>query len=99
MSAASGIRPTTTVRAKRDQLSTELGGEAVVLDLGSGVYYGLNETGARIWSLIAEPISVFEICHTLESEYEVDGATCAVAVTALIDALHRAGLIEVSDEP
>src|SRR5438874_308601 len=35
-------------------LSSELDGEAVILDLTSGVYFGLNGVGARIWELLGE---------------------------------------------
>jgi len=35
--------------------------EAVILDLKSGVYYGLNDVGTRIWHLIQEPKTLNEI--------------------------------------
>jgi hypothetical protein len=34
------------------------------------MHYGLEEVGARIWELIAEPRTVGEICDTLLDEYE-----------------------------
>jgi hypothetical protein len=38
--------------ASRDQVSCDLSGEAALLSLKTGVYYGLNPVGARILSLI-----------------------------------------------
>ncbi|MFK7848124.1 MAG: PqqD family protein, partial [Rhodothermales bacterium] len=33
----------------------DLEGEAVLLNIQSGRYFGLNEVGTSIWSLIKEP--------------------------------------------
>ncbi len=35
-------------------LCRDLGAEAVVLDLESGIYYGLDEVGLRMWKLLQE---------------------------------------------
>jgi hypothetical protein len=49
------------VVASDDQISRDLDGEAVILNMKSGVYCGLNEVGAHIWQLIQEPMSVGHI--------------------------------------
>ena len=36
-----------------DILSRILDGEAVLLDLASGTYFGLNPVGSRVWELIS----------------------------------------------
>jgi hypothetical protein len=46
------IAKTSTVVAAKDQVSCDLAGEAVILNLKSGIYYGLNPVAARVWSLI-----------------------------------------------
>ena len=61
------------VVAAKDQMSSELAGEAVILDMESGTYFGLNEVGARVWSLIQEPRAVRDIqdaLTTISSEVE-----------------------------
>ncbi len=40
--------------ASSDQISSDLLGEAVILDLKQGVYHGLDATGARIWNLLQD---------------------------------------------
>ena len=40
-----------TVVATEDHVSSNLGGEAVILGLSSGVYYGLDVVGSRIWGI------------------------------------------------
>lgn len=55
-----------------DLTAADLGGEAVVLDLNKGAYYGLNEVGAHVLELIKQPIPVNRILEMLQQEYEVD---------------------------
>lgn len=49
----------------------DLDGEAVVLELESGRYFGLNETGTRMWLLLQEHGSLQEVLRVLLAEYEV----------------------------
>ena len=44
-----------------DILSRILDGEAVLLDLASGTYFGLNPVGSRVWELISASKTVGEI--------------------------------------
>lgn len=54
-----------------DAVFRDLDGEAVILDLASGTYYGLNEVGTRIWILLAEGHGEDAIAAALSDEYEV----------------------------
>src|SRR5262249_26432086 len=72
------------VVASREQLSSDLGGEAVILGLKSGVYYGLNTVGARIWSLIQEPRTVEDLRNTILSEYQIESERCEGDLLALL---------------
>ncbi|MDF5720877.1 MAG: PqqD family peptide modification chaperone [Rhizonema sp. PD37] len=94
----SKISESSIVVAASNQISSDLGGEAVVLSLQSGVYHGLNEVGARIWNLIQQPKSVIDVKQTLISEYEVEPEVCTLDLLALLHNLEVAGLIEVSNE-
>ncbi len=82
----------------KDQVSCDLDGEAAILNLNDGMYYGLNEVGARIWSLLSEPITVSLIRDQLEREYDVDSHRCEKDLVRLLSQLQDAGLIEVRDE-
>ena len=82
----------------KHQVSSELDGEAVILNLESGTYFGLDEIGARIWSLLQEPKSIVEIRDTLLDEYEVEADRCEEDLLALLEELKAAGLIESGDE-
>lgn len=82
-----------------DNLSSNLAGEEVVLNLLDGVYYGLNEVGARIWALMETADTPREICDALEEEYEVDRSVLESDVCALLADMEEAGLIERRTQP
>ena len=83
------------VKASGDQISSEVNGEAVTLNLKSGVYFSLNAVGSRIWQLLQEPSSVGAIRAVIEREFEVETEQCERDVIRLLDRLASKGLIEV----
>lgn len=85
------------VVATRSQISADLSGEAVILDLDSGVYYGLNEVGAYIWRLICEPMGVDEIEEAILKEYDVSPDRCESDLLILLEDLAAHDLIEIKD--
>lgn len=85
------------VVAAKDQVSCDLAGEAAILNIRNGVYYGLDPVGARIWQLIQQPRSVDEVRETLVGEYEVEPERCAQDLVALLEQLLAEGLIEVRE--
>ena len=52
-------------------LFRNLDGEAVLLHLDSGKYFGLNEVGTRIWELLAEHRETGAVCRALLAEFDV----------------------------
>ena len=85
------------VVATRNQVSCNVGAEAVILGLASGMYYGLDPVGARIWALLQAPTRVAQIRDALVTEYDVEPAQCEHDLIAILEALATAGLIELSD--
>jgi protein arginine N-methyltransferase 1 len=59
------------LRVHPSVLSRELAGETVLLNLDSGVYYGLDAVGTRAWNLLAEERSLADVCSIMEQEYDV----------------------------
>lgn len=87
------------VAAAPDQLSSNLGGEVVILNIADGVYYGLGPVGARIWELIQEPIAVAEIRDRLLAEYDVDPDRCEREVLGLLRELASRSLLVIKNGP
>ncbi len=92
------ISDRSVVVAAKDQVSCDLAGEAAILNIKSGVYYGLDPVGARIWNLMQEPRAVAEIQNAITSEYDVEPDRCARDLASLLERLLAEGLIEVKDE-
>ena len=87
-----------TVVAVKQQLSCDMDGEAVILHLKAGVYYGLDSVGARIWALIQEPKTVDQIKGAILEEYDVEPDQCERDVLALLQELAAEDLIEIDTE-
>jgi hypothetical protein len=49
----------------------ELDGEAVLLNLDSGVYFGLDEVGTRFWQLVEQHGRLEPVLTALFQEYDV----------------------------
>ena len=78
-------------------VSRELEGEAVILNLESGVYFGLNGVGTRIWALIQEHGSLRKVLAAMQQEYEVAPQDLERDLRELIDQLQSRGLVNLSD--
>jgi len=76
-------------------MARQVGDETVILDLGSGTYFGLDPVGARIWQLIGEGKTLGEICDTMLDEYEVTREALQRDVVDLVDKLLEQKLISI----
>ena len=70
-----------------DVLFREIEGECVLLDLGSGTYFGLNEVGTRIWNLLRQGLPEDAIARAIADEYESDTGTIRADVRRLLSEL------------
>ncbi|MCX6008386.1 MAG: PqqD family peptide modification chaperone [Chloroflexi bacterium] len=68
-------------------------GETIILNLDSGNYYSLVETGAKIWDLLATMNSVDNIVKELCFYYEGSGNEIDNEVNSFISALITEGLL------
>ena len=60
------------IKPDPDVVVTELDDkEAVLLHLGTKMYFTLNETGIRIWQLLSEGHSIGEASETIHNEYDI----------------------------
>lgn len=78
-----------------DVLFQELGGEAVLLNLGSESYFGLDPVGTRLWALLGEDSRLQRAYEAMCTEYEVEPAELERDLLALVDQLALAGLVRV----
>jgi hypothetical protein len=95
---SAGISLNTLVVSTKENLSCALGDEAAILQMRSGVYYGLDPVGARLWSLLDKPRTVEELREALTAEYDVEPARCEADLLALLEKMLAKGLIEIRSE-
>ncbi len=87
------------VVASKDQVSTNLSGEAVILGMRDGVYYGLDPVGARIWALVQAPRAIDEVAGAIAAEYDVSRERALADLLALAGQLMERGLLEIVAAP
>lgn len=77
-------------------LFRQLDDEAVLLDLKSGKYFGLNDLGARMWQLIIEHGGLSRVCDVLVQEYSTDRSVIEHDLLELAAELLTRGLVDVT---
>ncbi|OCC15628.1 hypothetical protein DBT_0979 [Dissulfuribacter thermophilus] len=77
------------------KISADLEGEEVILDMDSGMYFGLNEVGQFIWKRLEEPSSFRSLLDSMLSEYDVTEEQCRQDLKTFLNALLEAGLIQL----
>lgn len=88
-----------SVMVSADVVFREIAGEIVLLDLQSGTYFGLNEVGARIWTLIQQHALLRRVFDIAQAEYAVAPKDLERDLLDLVDELRRKGLVSVSSGP
>ena len=83
------------VQCSGEVLVQEVGGEAVLLDLASERYFGLDPVGTRIWQLLADAPSLTQVHATLCGEFDAEPNRIETDLLALVRQLADAGLVEI----
>jgi hypothetical protein len=72
----------------------DLNDEVVLLNVDTGIYFGLDGLGAQIWNLVGEGLDEDEIHSRLLSEYEVTAEQLGADLAEFVTQLEAHGLIE-----
>ena len=86
------------VRVPNAVLISDLREESVILNLDSERYYGLDDVGTRMLSVLTSSDSVQAAWEKLQREYDIDRDVLRQHLISLVDKLLEQGLIEVSRE-
>ena len=76
----------------------ELEGESVLLNLDSERYFGLDETGTHMWSVLSTCKSIEAAYQKLMHEYDVDGELLRRDLSELVEKLLDQGLVKMNGE-
>lgn len=89
-----GLTLDSLLQRSENVLFQEVGGEAVLLDLASEQYFGLDPVGTRMWDLLDGNSSLGQVHATLCAEYEASPERICDDMLALARALADAGLVQ-----
>jgi hypothetical protein len=84
-----------TVAPSPDVLVQELDGEAVLLNLASERYFGLDDVGTRIWQHLLTHGRVDRVCREMLDEFDVDPDALGADVLRFVAELIEAGIVTV----
>ena len=74
-------------------VSRELDGETVLLNLESGIYFGLDAVATEMWKALQPGCSLLDACSTLLAVYDVDPAVLRGDLLRLVNEMAAKGLL------
>lgn len=86
----------TTITRHPDMLSAEIGGEAVMMSIEKGAYFGLNPVATRIWDLIEQPKTIAELIQAITDDYDVSPEQGAADVQEFVADMIKRGIAQLA---
>jgi hypothetical protein len=83
------------VRVADDVLISNLQDESVILNLNSERYFGLDDVGTRMLSVLTSSDSIEAAYEALAAEYDVDRQMLQDDLVALVENLLQQGLVTI----
>jgi hypothetical protein len=93
-----GISFTDRVKVPEEVLISGLQSESVLLNLNSERYFGLDEVGTRMMSVLTESNSIQAAYEKLLEEYDVEDEVLRKDLISIIEQMVEQGLAEVVAE-
>ena len=84
------------VKIPDDVLISKLQDESVILNLDSERYYGLDDVGTRMLSVLTTSDSIEAAYQTLVREYDVDRNALRRDLAELVENLLKHGILQIS---
>jgi hypothetical protein len=92
---ATEITLDTRIHPSDKALFRNVEGEAVLLGLNAGAYFGLDSVGTRIWELIAERGLLRDVLAGMVDEFEVEESQAQADLMRLVQELLAKDLVVV----
>lgn len=77
-------------------VSRELDGETVLLNLETGIYFGLDAVATDMWKALQPDRSLQDACDALLGAYEVDAAVLRDDLLRLVNQMAAKGLVQAA---
>lgn len=79
--------------------SKVLDGEAILIDLQTGVYYSFNPVAGLIWAMAAAGVTTEAASTQISKHFEVSTAAVMADVQVFLDDLRAEGLARMTERP
>lgn len=83
----------TILKRKSGLMTANMNGSAVMMDISTGKYYNLGQTGGRIWELLEAPTTLPTLVQSLTAEYDISPEQCREEVMTFLRQLADRNLI------
>lgn len=97
MSIKTTTNQSTTYKVSSNHLYSEVADEAVILDVESGVYYGLDSVGVDIWRWLQKPQTEDQLLDLVLEEYEVTPEQAEQDLQSILKEMLNAGLLDATE--
>lgn len=87
----------TRINKRPEQLTSEIDGKVILLEVDSGQYFSFDEISTDIWNRLDSTPLLAELCSALAKDYDADLTTIQMDVYKLIGLLAANNLIEISE--
>ena len=85
----------TSVLVPEAVIAREVDGETVLLNLDTGMYFGLDAVGTDLWRALQANGSLHDALASLEEQYDGDNAVMRADLLQLVSQMLEKGLLEV----
>ena len=95
---SSSFADSAVISVTEGQLASKLNDEVVILNLHSGVYFGLNAVGMRVWEMAQESGSFGQIRDAIVGEFDVEPEQCRRDLVDLLTTMESEGLVRIKSD-
>jgi hypothetical protein len=84
------------IKLSNNQVASQIDDDLLVLDMKSGDYFKIQETGVVIWKLLEDETTVTDIVDHLMQEYAISQEQCIDETMKFLTDLMNIGYIEIT---
>ena len=89
------MKPTDKPQRHPEATHQTVGEEAIIINLNTGTYYSLNDTGTMFWDLIDGQRTITDCARAIAAEYQVEIELVETDLLELAGEFQAEGLIIV----
>jgi len=86
------------LRSRGEEIAAKvIDGEAIIINLASGIYYSMDKVGGLVWEMIDEGRTLEEMLAVILARYEVSADQVKTDIEQLVNELLQENLVTASE--